>query len=946
MRFALFLFFFILGNTIRLNAQTIVSVLDGDAVGSNCAVVNEITATQYSLYQHIYPKSLINASGTISSIQFEHNSLATTPTNNLVDIYLGELNKQSFTSTTDWINSGLTLVWAGNLKAPNASSGYYTINLSTTFNYTNTNSLILVIHRRGTITNFNALSYHYYGTATANSSLALVQAASMGSYGSWAGTGSFACNGTLPSLKLGFSTCNQPTNGGLIGYSRGACGINFDPPIISNLNDANSCAPVYKWQISSSGTSWSDILPTISSSSYDPPIITQTTFFRRLSQVSGDANWVPSNTIKMSVTNSLEINNHPQNDTVYQQLGTGVFFVRTNITSGVTYQWQVSTNGGANWSNLSNSLPYSGVNDTAINIANPTYGFNNYQYRCVINAGSCGTITTNSATLSVLQNIQLTNSTPIACGAWNASVDIIIPVSNVGVLNTSTNVLRQINLSIGSSACTRPLNTYDFTLIAPNGTSLKFVNDFNATGTSVWANIKFRDHTALERVSEYNTTQQASYYPYSYGYYAIDQDGTLAPTFNGVNANGNWILRIEETSASTGIAFNNVSLFFGPDFVETDVTGNTINNACAIATCMGADNNIIIGTNNTYTQTDLNYPGNATSYPTDNACIADGCEWNGANNNSAWYYFFATNTTARITVSGTTNVPPGTVDMQLIVLDGASGCLPSGSASWTVPRGGCLDDETTGCWNAINNRDYYTVNGGGTTSGNVYANGIAFNTEFNLSNLVVGNKYFLVIDGNGGLSSTYYIEAESGCANCIFGGILPVKFNSFEAINMGPINQLIWKTSEEINNDYFQIERSSDGINWTSILNIEGAGRDSRTIRRYERFDDAPLKGINYYRIKTVSSDERISYSDVRLIKNSHSVGISIFPNPGKGQFTLSGLEKGISHHLRVLDHTGKLILFANTKDEAYRFEMNEVSPGVYFIQVDGKEYLRFVKTE
>jgi len=279
--FIYFIFFFTFLS--KAWSQTVVTVLDGDAIGSNCAVVNETTATQFSLYQHIYPKSLINASGTISSIQFEHNNLATTPTNNLVDIYLGELNKQSFTSTTDWINSGLTLVWTGNLKSPNALSGFYTINLSTNFNYTNTNNLVLVIHRRGTITSFNALSYHYYGTATANSSLALVQAASMGSYGSWAGTGSFACNGTLPSLKLGFSTCYQPTNGGLIGYSRGACGINFDPPIISNLNDANSCAPVYKWQISSNGTSWSDISPTISSASYDPPAITQTTFYRRLS---------------------------------------------------------------------------------------------------------------------------------------------------------------------------------------------------------------------------------------------------------------------------------------------------------------------------------------------------------------------------------------------------------------------------------------------------------------------------------------------------------------------------------------------------------------------------------------------------------------------------------------------------------------------------------------
>jgi hypothetical protein len=155
-----------------------------------------------------------------------------------------------------------------------------------------------------------------------------------------------------------------------------------------------------------------------------------------------------------------------------------------------------------------------------------------------------------------------------------------------------------------------------------------------------------------------------------------------------------------------------------------------------------------------------------------------------------------------------------------------------------------------------------------------------------------------------------------------------------------------WTFACEINNDYFQVERSSDGREWSVLQSIEGAGRESRTLRAYEVFDAAPLAGANYYRIKQVSSDDSYTYSEVRKIINDGDRSVSLFPNPGKGIFTLSGLEKGIIHHIQLMDVSGKVIKSMNTSNAVLQIPMHDAAPGVYYIRVDGKAHLKLVNVE
>ncbi|MBS1510461.1 MAG: choice-of-anchor J domain-containing protein [Bacteroidetes bacterium] len=85
--------------------------------------------------------------------------------------------------------------------------------------------------------------------------------------------------------------------------------------------------------------------------------------------------------------------------------------------AGITYQWQVSTNGGSTWTNVTNVAPYSGATSNTLLITGVPATFNTYRYRCVV-SGTCPPTATSSAailTVNALPSIVVTPGTPV-CG--------------------------------------------------------------------------------------------------------------------------------------------------------------------------------------------------------------------------------------------------------------------------------------------------------------------------------------------------------------------------------------------------------------------------------------------------------------------------------------------------------------------------------------------------
>lgn len=110
---------------------------------------------------------------------------------------------------------------------------------------------------------------------------------------------------------------------------------------------------------------------------------------------------------------------------------------------------------------------------------------------------------------------------------------------------------------------------------------------------------------------------------------------------------------------------------------------------------------------------------------------------------------------------------------------------------------------------------------------------------------------------------------------------LPVEFASFEAAFKGDHVQLKWVTATEINNDYFEIQRSENGEKWETIGIKQGSGNThTQTSYSYADTDIGQLPEVVYYRIKQVDYDGDHSFSSIKSASINKNWQLSIFPNP------------------------------------------------------------------
>ncbi len=143
---------------------------------------------------------------------------------------------------------------------------------------------------------------------------------------------------------------------------------------------------------------------------------------------------------------------------------------------------------------------------------------------------------------------------------------------------------------------------------------------------------------------------------------------------------------------------------------------------------------------------------------------------------------------------------------------------------------------------------------------------------------------------------------------------LPVTWLSFTGKTDGVYHNLNWSTASEINNDYFELERSVDGRSFTPIARIDGSGNSNTTLH-YEYVDRLAPAGRVYYRVRQVDYNGEYEYADevVTLVKNevySDRFDLMVYPNPtslGYTRLMLSGFE-GQMALVHISDLNGRLI--------------------------------------
>jgi len=164
---------------------------------------------------------------------------------------------------------------------------------------------------------------------------------------------------------------------------------------------------------------------------------------------------------------------------------------------------------------------------------------------------------------------------------------------------------------------------------------------------------------------------------------------------------------------------------------------------------------------------------------------------------------------------------------------------------------------------------------------------------------------------------------------------LPVEFLDVKATVDNDNVNVSWSTASEINNNYFTVERSADGINFTSLSDIKGAG-NSNTVLDYNYRDNNPIEGTGYYRIKQTDFNGRFNYSMITTVKySSKSIDISVFPNPvKKGDNINIVLSNGVNEN-----YSASIYTLTDQKLSEYSFNKsfsipvtNSLNDGVYYL--------------
>jgi uncharacterized repeat protein (TIGR01451 family) len=265
----------------------------------------------------------------------------------------------------------------------------------------------------------------------------------------------------------------------------------------------------------------------------------------------------------------------------------------------------------------------------------------------------------------------------------------------------------------------------------------------------------------------------------------------------------------------------------------------------------------------------------------------------------------------------------------------------------------------------INGVQYLTFNiGTGATgaAGGVLASGDQYKVQFNVTtssdvNLLgtLSNTAYVIgvgsQTGNVSMTITNQSTAIISPANS-----LPVTLLNFTAVKSGSNAQLNWTTTNEVNNDHFEVERSIDGVNFTEVASVAGSGSTS-LIHNYQ-FDDniTGLSGIVYYRLMDVDFDGKFGYSKIiamRLDGSSLSASFTAYPNPFNSNIKLVvNTIKNSNASISLLNTAGQVlanqaVTLQTGQNVVVLQNLNSLLPGIYIVELlteDGKNYQKVIK--
>lgn len=167
----------------------------------------------------------------------------------------------------------------------------------------------------------------------------------------------------------------------------------------------------------------------------------------------------------------------------------------------------------------------------------------------------------------------------------------------------------------------------------------------------------------------------------------------------------------------------------------------------------------------------------------------------------------------------------------------------------------------------------------------------------------------------------------------------PVEWLDLSAHLQGGEVLVYWATATELNNDYFAVERSADGLAFTPVGTLPGAGT-SQDVQPYTFVDADPLPGTSYYRIRQVDFDGAFSHSPTVHVTREDQPSIELYPNP-------------VIDHIQIVSPGGSLRIFTLQGQEVLRqalapghqvVDLRQLPTGSYLLEIQPQGQDRIVR--
>lgn len=168
---------------------------------------------------------------------------------------------------------------------------------------------------------------------------------------------------------------------------------------------------------------------------------------------------------------------------------------------------------------------------------------------------------------------------------------------------------------------------------------------------------------------------------------------------------------------------------------------------------------------------------------------------------------------------------------------------------------------------------------------------------------------------------------------------LPIRLLSFKGNYVNGVSVLNWSVAEAVNFNKFEIERSSDAIDFNTIGAVESNGK---TAGSYQFTDRVLASGINYYRLRMIDVDGQFTFSNILSI-NAEARGINItavYPNPFVDIIKVSMVtDKNEIVTMRLIDNIGRIVKSQVTTSQKGMNQLamdnvNKLMPGIYVLEV------------